>query len=125
MTLKPLEDGNEKVIDMEQKLSMEHRMTEVEERSKSNTHRIDAVEKKQDNLDKLVGAVEILADREKRVEGDVKEIKDHGQNGRGTVKCFLVDVNREDEIHHWLVYVDILKNGEIWQIDAGKWVEKK
>lgn len=56
---------------------------------------------------------------------DVKEIKDHGQNGRGTVKCFLVDVNREDEIHHWLVYVDILKNGEIWQIDAGKWVEKK
>lgn len=61
---------------MEQKLSMEHRMTEVEERSKSNTHRIDTLEKKQDNLDKLVGAVEILADREKRVEGDVKEIKD-------------------------------------------------
>ncbi len=61
---------------MEQKLSTEHRLTEVEERSKSNTHRIDVLEKKQDNLDKLVGAVEILADREKRVEGDVKEIKD-------------------------------------------------
>lgn len=55
---------------------MEHRVTELEGRSKSNTHRIDTLEKKQDNLDKLVGAVEILADREQRVEGDVKEIKD-------------------------------------------------
>ena len=57
-------------------VKFEHRLTEVEERSKANTHRIDNLEKKQDNLDKLVGAVEILADREKRVEGDVKEIKD-------------------------------------------------
>lgn len=53
----------------------EHRLTEVEERSKSNTHRIDEMEKRQDNLDKLVGTVSVLADREKRVEDDVKEIK--------------------------------------------------
>lgn len=56
-------------------VTMEHRMTEVEERSKSNQHRLDEVEKKQDNLDKLVGTVKVLADREKRVEDDVREIK--------------------------------------------------
>ena len=57
-------------------IKIEHRLTEVEERSKSNTHRIDELEKRQDNLDDLVGTVKVLADREKRVEGDVKEIKD-------------------------------------------------
>ena len=56
-------------------ISIEHRLTEVEGRSKSNTHRIDDIEKRQANLDKLVAAVEVLADREERVESDVKEIK--------------------------------------------------
>ena len=53
----------------------EHRLTEVEARSKSNSHRLDDMEKRQDNLDKLVGTVSVLAEREKRVEDDVKEIK--------------------------------------------------
>ena len=53
----------------------EHRLTEVEERSKSNKHRLDEVEKRQDNLDELVGTVKVLADREERVEDHVKEIK--------------------------------------------------
>lgn len=53
----------------------EHRLTEVEERSKSNTHRLDEIEKRQDNLDDLVSTVKVLADREERVEDDVKEIK--------------------------------------------------
>lgn len=58
-------------------MDMEHerRLTEVEERSKSNTHRLDEMEKRQDNLDALVGTVKVLADREERVEEDVKEIK--------------------------------------------------
>lgn len=56
-------------------ITIEHRLTEVEGRSKSNTHRIDDIEKRQANLDKLVAAVEVLADREERVESDVKEIK--------------------------------------------------
>lgn len=57
---------------------------------------------------------------------DVKEI-DHDQKGRGKVRCFLIDVNVANgkEIHHWCVYVDVLSNGEIWQIDADKWVYKK
>lgn len=54
---------------------MEHRLTVVEDRSKSNQRRIEEVEKRQDNLDDLVSTVKVLADREERVEGDVKEIK--------------------------------------------------
>lgn len=56
-------------------VKFEHRMTEVEERSKSNSHRLEEVEKRQDKLDDLVGTVRLLADREKRVEDDVGEIK--------------------------------------------------
>ena len=53
----------------------EHRLTSVEERSKSNTIRLDDLEKRQDNLDELVGTVKVLAVREENVENDVKEIK--------------------------------------------------
>ena len=56
---------------------MEHekRLTQVEERSKSNTKRLDEVENRQDNLDELVSTVKVLAVREENVETDVKEIK--------------------------------------------------
>ena len=60
---------------MEQQLDMEHRLTSVEDRAKSNTKRIDEVEKRQDNLDDLVSTVKVLAIREENVETDVKEIK--------------------------------------------------
>jgi hypothetical protein len=56
-------------------LEHEKRLTEVEERSKSNTHRLDEMEKRQDNLDDLVSVVKVLAVREENVENDVKEIK--------------------------------------------------
>lgn len=56
-------------------LEHEKRLTEVEERSKSNAHRLDEMEKRQDNLDELVGTVKVLAVREENVENDVKEIK--------------------------------------------------
>ena len=58
-------------------MDMEHerRLTEVEDRSKSNTHRIDKLEERQDKLDELVGTVKVLATREENVESDVKEIK--------------------------------------------------
>ena len=60
---------------MEEKLGIEHRLTTVEDRSKSNTKRLDEVEKRQDNLDDLVSTVKVLAIREENVETDVKEIK--------------------------------------------------
>lgn len=54
---------------------IEHRLTEVEGRSKSNQHRIDDLEKRQNDLDELVSTVKVLAVREEHVENDVKEIK--------------------------------------------------
>ena len=54
---------------------IEHRLTEVEGRSKSNAHRLEDLERRQDNLDDLVSTVKVLADREARVEDDVSEIK--------------------------------------------------
>lgn len=56
-------------------INIEHRLTEVEQRSKSNAHRLEEVEKRQDNLDKLTTSVSLLAEREERMENDVKEIK--------------------------------------------------
>lgn len=56
-------------------LKFEHRLTEVEERSKSNTKRIDELKERQDNFADLVSSVKVLAEREERVEDDVKEIK--------------------------------------------------
>ena len=53
----------------------EHRLTEVEDRSKSNQHRIDEVEKRQDNLDKLVASVSILKSEQEHIQSDVQEIK--------------------------------------------------
>lgn len=54
---------------------IEHRLTEVEGRTRSNTHRLDELERRQDNLDDLVSTVKVLAVREENVENDVKEIK--------------------------------------------------
>lgn len=55
--------------------SVEHRLTECEDRSKTNERRIGDLEKRQDNLDDLVSTVKVLAVREETVENDVKEIK--------------------------------------------------
>lgn len=60
---------------MEQQLSFEHRLTAVEDRSKSNTKRLEDVELRQDNLDKLVSSVAVMATKQDHIEGDVKEIK--------------------------------------------------
>lgn len=57
----------------EQEISV--KLTETEQRVKSNTHRIEKLEQQQKDLNKLVTAVEVLASREKGVETDVKEIK--------------------------------------------------
>ena len=61
-------------------LEHEKRLTEVEERSKSNSHRLSQIEERQDNLDELVGTVKVLALREETVENDVKEIKNDVKN---------------------------------------------
>ena len=62
---------------------IEHRLTEVTERSRSNTHRLDELERRQDNLDDLVSTVKVLAVREEAVENDVKEIKSDVKSLKG------------------------------------------
>lgn len=54
---------------------LEHRLSVVESRSKSNVKRLDKVEKQQDDFMELVTSVKVLAEREQNVETDVKEIK--------------------------------------------------
>lgn len=61
-------------------LDHERRLTEVEERSKSNQHRIDNVEQKQTEFGDLVSSIKELAVREQHVENDVKEIKSNVKN---------------------------------------------
>ena len=61
-------------------LDVEHRLTECEERSKSNTRRLAEVEKRQEDLTDLVTSVKVLATREERLETDVKEIKQDVKN---------------------------------------------
>lgn len=56
-------------------VNLEHRITEIDDRSKENARRIERISTRQDALDKLVTSVEVLATREKQVEADVKEIK--------------------------------------------------
>ena len=56
-------------------MDVEHRLTVVEDRSKSNSKRLDDMEKRQDDLDDLVSTVKVLVVREEAVETDVKEIK--------------------------------------------------
>lgn len=53
----------------------ERRLTECEERAKSNSHRLDEVERRQDNLEELTSTVKVLAVREESVEKNVEEIK--------------------------------------------------
>lgn len=56
-------------------MTVEERVTQVEQRCKSNTHRLDEQDKRIDDLSDLTASVRVLADRESRVESDVKEIK--------------------------------------------------
>lgn len=56
-------------------IEYEHRLTGVEERSKSNTKRLDAVEKRQDDLEKLVSTVAVLVEKMQSLENNIVEIK--------------------------------------------------
>lgn len=51
------------------------KLTEVEQRGKSNTHRLEKVEERQDNLDALVTSVATLATEQEHIKEDVTEIK--------------------------------------------------
>lgn len=57
----------------EQQLSVEHRLTEVENRSKSNTHRLDDCEAAIKENSELIGAIKELAIETKYMRADLNE----------------------------------------------------
>ena len=57
-------------------MTTEERVTEVEQRAKSNSHRIDEMQSDLKNLTELTASVKVLATKQETVEGDVKEIKE-------------------------------------------------
>jgi predicted nucleic acid-binding Zn-ribbon protein len=60
---------------MEYDTDHERRLTQVEQRSKSNTKRLDEVEARQDNLEKLTTSVEVLATKQDAIKDNVDTIK--------------------------------------------------
>lgn len=60
---------------MEHNLDFEHRLTEVEQRSKSNTKRLDEMEHRLGEVEQTSTDVSVLEVKLERMETDVKEIK--------------------------------------------------
>ena len=56
-------------------VKLEHRLSAVENRAKSNTHRLDEMEKKQGEMTELVQSVATIAQKQVDMDGDVQEIK--------------------------------------------------
>ena len=56
-------------------MTTEERVTEVEQRAKSNSHRIDEMQSDLKNLTELTASVKVLATKQENVESDVREIK--------------------------------------------------
>lgn len=55
-------------------LSIEHRLTEVEERAKSNQHRIEKLETSTEALNRLASSMEVMAEKQERVADAVDEL---------------------------------------------------
>ena len=60
----------------DQKLDVEHRLTEVEDRSKSNTRRLDELDEKLKENRDLIGAIKELAVETKYMREDLNETID-------------------------------------------------
>lgn len=60
---------------MEQKLDMEHRMTAVEDRSKSNTLRLNRLEENTATLNRLATAVEVMATKQDTMGESVERLE--------------------------------------------------
>ena len=56
-------------------VAYEHRFTELEDRTKSNTKRIDEIEKKQEDLSTIISSVKVVANEQEHIKTDITEIK--------------------------------------------------
>ena len=55
---------------------MEHRVTAVEDRAKSNTYRLDDIERRQGEMEELVTNVALIAQKQDAMERDIGEMRD-------------------------------------------------
>lgn len=56
-------------------VTFDHRLTEVEQRSKSNAHRIDELAKEQKALNELATSVALMTQEQKDIREDLSEVK--------------------------------------------------
>lgn len=56
-------------------VQIEHRLAEVEQRSKSNTHRIDELAEEQKALNELATSVAMMTQEQKDIREDISEVK--------------------------------------------------
>lgn len=61
---------------MMDEVKLEHRLSAVEDRSKSNTHRLDELERRQTELGELATGISLIAQRQDSMERDVCEMKE-------------------------------------------------
>ena len=59
---------------MEQQVSVEHRLTEVEARSKSNTHRLDKLERSTEAINKMAISIEKMVMKQETMNGSINKL---------------------------------------------------
>lgn len=59
---------------MENDVEIEHRLTEVEQRSKSNTKRLDKLEESTEAISRLANSMEVMAVKQEQIGNDVSEL---------------------------------------------------
>lgn len=59
---------------MEHQIDMEHRLTEVENRSKSNTHRLDKLEEVTDAINKMAISLERMTLKQESMSGNLSKL---------------------------------------------------
>lgn len=56
--------------------NLEHRLTSVEDRSKSNTKRLDKLEESTEALNRMATAVEVMASKQDAMNGSISKLTD-------------------------------------------------
>lgn len=59
---------------MEQQINVEHRLTEIEERSKSNTKRIDKLEETTEAINRMAVSIERMAMKQDTMNGSIVKL---------------------------------------------------
>lgn len=88
-------------------VNFEHRLTEVEQRSKSNVHRLDKLEKEHEVLHSMAASLEVMANEQKHQTQTITDVK----TDVGRLEC-KVDVLESKPAKRWEGLVDKL----IWGV---------